>query len=145
MYRKILVPLDGSAPAEAVFPHVLALARQFGSQVTVLQVLTPFLRLVATVGSEGAASAAEAERRTSQDYLEEVRRRLAGEGLTVETALVEGVASEVVVEHARAGGFDLIAMSTHGRSGLRRLVLGSVADHVVRHSGTPVLLVRAQG
>ena len=145
MYRKILVPLDGSALAETVLPHVVELAHRFGSEVTLMQVRTPFLRLVATVGSEAAAAAAEAERRTAEEYLEDARRRLAEQGVTVGTVLVEGVASETVVDQAKSGGFDLIAMSTHGRSGLRRLVLGSVADHVVRHAGTPVLLVRAPG
>jgi len=145
MYSKILVPLDGSAVAEAVLPHVLELARRFEAQVTVMQVLTPFLRLVATVGSEAAAAAAQSERKMAEEYLHDLRQRLASEGTNVEAVLLEGVASETVVEHAKAHAFDLIAMSTHGRSGLRRLVLGSVADHVVRRSGTPVLLVRGEG
>ncbi len=128
-----------------MLPHVVELARRFDAPVTLRQVLTPFLRLAASVGSEAAASAAEAERGAAQQYLEHLHRRLAEQGLTVETLLVEGVPSETIVEHARRHGFDLIAMSTHGRSGLQRLVLGSVADHVVRHAHTPVLLVRAKG
>ena len=87
----------------------------------------------------------DSERKMAEEYLDDLRQRLASEGINVEAVLVEGVASETVVGHANAHGFDLIAMSTHGRSGLRRLVLGSVADHVVRRSGTPVLLVRGEG
>jgi nucleotide-binding universal stress UspA family protein len=158
VYGKILVPLDGSKLAEAVLPHVQELARRFGSEVTLIRVVVPLSKLVAetmpaslepsgaaaAVGLEAASEAVKAEREGARCYLEEVAGRLKAQKLKVRAEIAEGVAGEAVVEYAQRQGMDLIAMSTHGRSGLGRLVFGSVADHVLRHAGTPVLLIRSR-
>jgi nucleotide-binding universal stress UspA family protein len=154
VYGKILVPLDGSELAEGVLPYVRELAGRFDSEVVLLQVVTPVSRLLAetapvsmgeaTLGAEAASEAAEAERKEAMSYLEGVVRRLKAGNVSARWEVIEGIAGDVIVEYAHREGVDLIAMSTHGRSGLVRLVYGSVADHVLRHAGTPVLLVRSR-
>jgi nucleotide-binding universal stress UspA family protein len=158
VYGKILVPLDGSKLAEGVLPHVQELARRFDSQVTLIQVVAPLSKLVAetvpaslepsgaaaAVGLEAAAEAVKAERERARAYLEGVAERLKAENTRVQMGIVEGMAGDAIVDYAHHNGVDLIAMSTHGRSGLLRLVYGSVADHVLRHAGTPVLLIRSR-
>jgi nucleotide-binding universal stress UspA family protein len=157
VYGKILVPLDGSKLAEAVLPHLQEVARRFDSQVILIQVVAPLSHLVAetvpaslepsgaaaVVGLEAAAEAVKAERAGARTYLEGVAERLKAEGVTVQVEVAEGTAGDAIVDYAHHHGMELIAMSTHGRSGLLRLVYGSVADHVLRHAGTPVLLIRS--
>ena len=158
MYGKILVPLDGSKVAEVVLPYVQELARRFDSEVTLIQVVVPLSKLVAetmpagleptgaaaAVGLEAASEALKAEREGAHAYLEGVAGRLKPEKIKVQAEVAEGAAGDTIVEYAHHHGMDLIAMSTHGRSGLRRLVFGSVADHVLRQAGTPVLLIRSR-
>jgi nucleotide-binding universal stress UspA family protein len=158
VYGKILVPLDGSKPAEVVLPYVQELARRFDSEVTLIQVVAPLSKLVAetmpagleptgaaaAVGVEAASEAAKAEREGARSYLEGVVGRLKAQKVKVQAEIVEGTAGDAIVEYAHHHGMDLIAMSTHGRSGLGRLVFGSVADQVLRQAGTPVLLIRSR-
>jgi nucleotide-binding universal stress UspA family protein len=158
VYGKILVPLDGSKLAEGVLPHVQELARRFDSEVTLIQVVAPLSRLVAeavpaslettgaaaAVGLEAAAEAVKAEHEGARSYLESVAERWKAEKMKVQIEVAEGTAGDAIVDYAHHHGMDLIAMSTHGRSGLLRLVYGSVADHVLRHAGTPVLLIRSR-
>ena len=150
MYDRILVPLDGSDIAERVLPHVEALAEKFGSAVTLLQATTPPETLIAA-SAEGAAPAGpvldptpivEAERQAASAYLEVAAERLRGRGLAVAGERPEAAPADAIVEHAHRAGTDLIAMTTHGRGGLGRLILGSVADEVLRSAPCPVLLVR---
>jgi nucleotide-binding universal stress UspA family protein len=158
VYGKILVPLDGSKPAEVVLPYVQELARRFDSEVTLIQVIAPLSKLVteampvgmepsgaaAAVGLEAASEALRAEREDARSYLAAVAERLKAEKTEVRTEMVEGAAGDAIVDFAHQHGMDLIAMSTHGRSGLSRVVYGSVADHVLRRAGTPVLLIRSR-
>jgi nucleotide-binding universal stress UspA family protein len=158
VYGKILVPLDGSKLAEVVLPYAQELARRFDSEVTLIQVIAPLSKLVAetmpaameptgagaAVGVEAASEALKAEREDARTYLEGVVGRLKTQEIKVQAEVVEGLAGDAIVDHAHGHGMDLIAMSTHGRSGLRRLVFGSVADQVLRRAGTPVLLIRSQ-
>ena len=158
MYGKILVPLDGSKLAEVVLPYVQELAQRFDSEVTLIQVIAPLSKLVAgtmpagleptgaaaAVGVEAASEALKAEREGAHAYLEGVAGRLKAEKIKVQAEIVEGTAGDTIVEYAHGHAMDLIAMSTHGRSGLLRLVYGSVADQVLRQAGTPVLLIRTR-
>jgi nucleotide-binding universal stress UspA family protein len=152
MYERILVPLDGSALAEQVLPHVEALAEQFRSTVFLLRALTPPGVIIAgsVAGAQPLAAGVvdptpivEAERQEAATYLQAVAARLRQEGLAVEYERPEGPADEIIAERARSLGADLIAMTTHGRGGLPRLVFGSVADAVLRNAPCPTLLVRA--
>jgi nucleotide-binding universal stress UspA family protein len=153
MYSHILVALDGSEVAEQVLPHVEALAEKFGSRVTLLRaIMPPALPLMETpmglpvtpYTSEVYVEAAEAERQAASDYLREVGDRLRERGFQVEHELPDGPPASVIVERAGALGTDLIAMTTHGRGGLERLLLGSVAEEALRKAPCPVLLVRAK-
>ncbi len=161
LYTHILVALDGSEFAERILPYVEELAEKFGSTLTLVQATVSATSLVSTT-APGAAPAAgplvgpapvgttpanpmeivEAQRREASNYLSQLAERFRGRNFAVNYEHQEGPAAEVILERARELGVDLIAMTTHGRSGLGRLVLGSVADEVMRHALCPVLLVR---
>ena len=94
--------------------------------------------------TEQMLEALEEEQRYAAEYLRSVGERLRGRVKQVKEEVVQGQPADVIVERASALGIDLIAMTTHGRSGLQRLVLGSVADEVVRRAPCAVLLVRAR-
>jgi nucleotide-binding universal stress UspA family protein len=150
-YDRILVALDGSEPGEQILPHVEALARAFNSTVILLRATTPPETIIAQTTPVGEPVApgildptelVEAEQLDASDYLQDVAARLRARGLTSRIEQAEGSAADLILESAAATGADLIAMTTHGRGGLERLVFGSVADHVLRHATCPVLLVR---
>jgi len=145
MYRKVLVPLDGSDVAECAFPHVQAIARGCDVvDVVLLRVIGPLPIPGDYVISEGDRTRLESRYRSeAQSYLEKATKQLAGGGLSVRGDLVEGNAADAIVDYAGKNDVDLIIMATHGRSGIGRWALGSVADRVVRHAKVPVLLVRA--
>src|SRR6266568_6981694 len=157
MYEKILVPLDGSELAEQVLPHVQALAEKFGSTVTLLRAtLSPeelvpstgmslpmgdaaaFGNLVSPASIEEFDALMTAEKSETESYLNGVIERLKGHGFEVKAEHIEGSPAEVIIEWAKSSQADLIAMTTHGRSGLARALVGSVADEVVRKSICPV-------
>ena len=148
VFRRILIPLDGSARAEAILEPALALGDLAGAEYTLLQVVEPFglagyaphahaIRLNAQVTQEGHAAA--------QHYLNDLAERLRAGGRKVHTRtrLAERPA-DAILAVAREEGSDVIALATHGRSGLTRLVVGSVADKVRRGAEMPVLLYRPQ-
>jgi nucleotide-binding universal stress UspA family protein len=143
--QRILVPLDGSAVAEQVLPLTTQVARAFEAEVIFFQV-----PIVYASGSftgdwympfEGVFETAE---RDAQAYLRSVASRLQAQGLQVSTAIRMGGVATAIIEYAEANQIDLIAMCTHGRTGLARWAMGSVADRVLRAGRMPLLLVRAQ-
>jgi nucleotide-binding universal stress UspA family protein len=154
VYERLLVALDGSPAAEEVLPHAEALAGAFSSQVILLHATISAETLIAeTAAGETAVGPVvatpvdptpilEADRSTAVEYLEPVARRLRDRGVKAETEYPQGPASDVIVERADALGASLILMTTHGRGGLGRVVFGSTADSVLRHTRVPVLLVR---
>lgn len=145
MYNKILVPLDGSELAEQVLPHVSAVAGCTGAQVLLLRVpAEPVYDYL--VPDPGLSAEMRHDIETgAQVYLEEIAAELRSMGIAVSTAVVwGGPIQETLLDVAREQKADLIAMSTHGRSGIARMVIGSVADQIVRHSPVPVLLVRPE-
>jgi nucleotide-binding universal stress UspA family protein len=155
MYSHVLVPLDGSEAAERVLPHAQSIASAFGARLTLLRASVAVETLVAQTSGSGPGlgdvsapidpePVLEAEREEAEDYLDALVGRLRAANLEVEVDRPEGQAQDVIVERARELGVDLIAMTTHGRSGLGRLVFGSVADAVLRHAPCPVLLVRVR-
>jgi len=143
MFKKILVPLDGSTWSEAVLPHVRVLAREQQAEVDLLRISTAALH----VYSEVPFNYAELIERDIADckrYVEAIAESLRKEGITVVTSVVDGYVAEAILDFAEQNKVDLIAMSTHGRSGVRRMLLGSTADRVVHGARTPVLLVRPE-
>jgi nucleotide-binding universal stress UspA family protein len=140
MFKRMLVPLDGSPRAEAVLSPVQELAQALGAEVFLLRVTVAhvFPGVDPTAGEVDVVQHAEA-------YLADLAGRLRTAGLPVQTAVRYGEAAPEILAHIGDNAIDLVAMSTHGRSNLSRLLLGSVAEHVVRHAPVPVLLLRAHG
>jgi nucleotide-binding universal stress UspA family protein len=145
MYKKILVPLDGSKLAECSLDHVIAIALGCNAQeIVLLQVLKPLIHtyVPALLSVDSLAEAEERQKAEAENYLSEVANKLKGEGLPAKTALIPGEdAAGAILDYTRNNHVDLIVISTHGRSGPSRWAFGSVADKVVRHSPVPVLMV----
>ncbi len=142
MFKKILVPLDGSTLAEKVLSHVKPLARGFGSEVILFHVLR-----IPAISASPNATIIEDEELAEQDaqrYLERVENHLEEEGISARPVIVKGKAAESIVDYAELERVDLIAMSTHGRSGLGRWVFGSVAERVLQGAHCPILLIHAR-
>jgi nucleotide-binding universal stress UspA family protein len=149
MYRKILVPLDGSDFAECSLAHVKDIASGCGTNLVILlEAVEPLsnedVQYLAHVGRD-TFEAEEQNREEAKKYLAEISTRLQGEGLNTETVITDGHPDKTITEYAQANGIDLIIMSTHGRPGSSRWWWGSVADRVVHESLVPVLLVSPEG
>ncbi len=141
----VMVPLDGSRAAEQVLDPLRAMLPETGGKVTLISVLLRPFPLASTYlphAVEEGTILEEREKRT-RDYLEEVSERWSPEGVKVVTDVVaaEDVAS-ALLNRSKEDGVDLLALSTRGRGGVSRLVLGSVADKLVRSAQLPVLAVR---
>ena len=145
MYRRILVGVDGSAASERGLQEALRLAAD-GAQLRVVHVLGE-LALMAGVPEAAYLGAVLAEaRRGGEQVVAKARAAAESAGVTAEAELLETVGrsiGDVLADDATRWGADLIVLGTHGRRGLRRMVLGSDAEAVVRTSPVPVLLVRA--
>ena len=149
LYARIVVPLDMSELAELALPHASTVAQATGTTIHLIHVvdITPLTQL-SMVGLEieqaavlAALEGVEAEAAAADEYLESIRQHLAARGVAATTAVVTGmVVSELLNAIAPD---DLVAMTTHGRTGLERWLMGSVAEAVIRRSSAPVLLVRA--
>ena len=154
MYDRILVPLDGSPLAEAALTHGEVLAASLGSQIHLLQVVHLLSQLVGLAGPSDAGATippvnmevlmetTEREAALAEAYLARIGEGLKAKGLTVSWEVRWGNAAAEIVQCTQDQGIGLIALSTHGRSGLGRLLFGSVAQRVVRDVGVPVLLIR---
>lgn len=145
MYRHILVPLDGSALAEQVLPHVHALAANEGTtKITLLRAVPPIF--TTSVDYSGMlATTTEAITQMEQealDYLQHVAKQFQSEGYEVHTEISALPPAEAIIEYAENHNVDLIVIATHGRSGLSRWVFGSVTQKVVQVAPTPVLVIR---
>jgi len=150
MYRHILVPLDGSELAECVLPHVQAIAEgRDDCKVTLIRVVLP-LHLYG--GVESSFSPEERKRleadsmKVAEDYLAGVVKHLKDTGIKAELeVLYGGQVVDEIVTYTEKNEVDLVIIATHGRSGVSRWVLGSVADRILRSMCVPVLMVRAPG
>ena len=140
MLSRILVPLDGSPLAESVLPQVVELANLRKAEVVLVRVA-----LAHTFPGANPADAQVRAVESAQRYLTKIEANLAAQGIAAQSVVRYGHAAEEILDHARTGGIDLIAMSTHGRSGIRRWVLGSVAETVARRAAVPVMLLHARG
>jgi nucleotide-binding universal stress UspA family protein len=144
MYKKMLVPLDKSDYAECVLEHVkeIASARAI-PEVVLLTVVEPALRQASLlyVGEESATQAEAQASESAQTYLAAVKDRLGLNACNVSTVVVVGEPAETILDYIEANGIDLVVMSTHGRSGVSKWFLGSVAERVLRRSVAPLFLV----
>jgi len=145
MYKRILVPLDGSKLAEGVLPYVPAVARAIGAGVVLLRVFNPATLTLADPGIGRYLDQIEAGlREESLDYLNSVRASLAGLTTPVSCEAVSGHAASRIIAAADKTAGTLIAMSTHGRSGVGRWLLGSVTEKVLNATASPMLIVRSR-
>lgn len=141
MFGKILVCLDRSSLAEQILPYACEVARRFGSEMILLEVVE--LPISQNIEFAVETSLIEDLRRTEAlKYLEGIAAPLRESGLSVRTAAVDGSPGHAIVDYAANNGIDLIAMDTHGRRNIGRLVFGSVTDYVVRHTSIPVLVMK---
>lgn len=146
MYRHILVPLDGSTLAEQVLPHIHALAANEGTtKITLLRAVPPvFTTSVDYSGmlATTAADALETLEEEARDYLTRIAAEFRAEGYNVAIEVSAMPAAEAVLDYAESQKADLIAIATHGRSGISRWVFGSVTQKVVQAAPVPVLVIR---
>jgi nucleotide-binding universal stress UspA family protein len=144
MYSKIVVPLDGSTLAEQALEHARALAHCLGSEVILMRVMAyPNYDYLVT-DPELSASLRDEMEAEACNYLEPLAHVLQDEGLRVcaEAVIATGPIADAIITFTHEKGGELVVMSTHGRTGPSRWLLGSVADRVVRGAGVPVLMVR---
>jgi nucleotide-binding universal stress UspA family protein len=138
--ENILIPLDGSKLAEQVLEPAAELAQLMEARLSLLRVV----EFRSSSGDRGAAGLPD--RSEQERYLERVAARLREQGLQVRTRVVVARhAAEAILEEARVHGADLIALATHGRGGLKRLLLGSVADRLIRGAALPIIVYRPTG
>jgi nucleotide-binding universal stress UspA family protein len=143
MVKKILVPLDGSKTAENALPLARFLARRLELLVQLLSVidLTELARSVSAAEGLYLDGLVAYETRSSEEYLAQIAKTFSDVG--VQWLVARGKAADIIIENAAADEATLIAMATHGRSGLNRFLLGSVAEKILRGASNPLLLVRA--
>jgi nucleotide-binding universal stress UspA family protein len=151
MVERVLIPLDGSKVGEAALPVVEKLIAKLlpetNVEVTLLGVITQMRHWVVVGEASAPISYTEEELNSIEQrvisYLDTTSEALRSQGVKVNTRVVTGNAAEEILKMAGEINADMIAMSTHGRSGLSRLAFGSVTDKVLRGASMPVLMVRA--
>jgi len=146
--RKIVVPLDGSQLAEHIIPYAKGLAKAMDSEVILLQVIEPVSTFHFEISPETfdwtkyeKDHLAQAERK-AKEYLGRNERDLRSDGVKVSSALAQGKAADSILKYADDNSVSVIALATHGFSGVAKWVYGSVASKIIMSSSKPVLLVR---
>jgi len=146
MYQRILVPIDGSPTSNRGLDEATALAKLTGGRLRLIHAVD---ELTYATGFETyaayAADVIPAMKKAGEELLKRGKQRAEGQGVAVDAVLLEGQGvrlSDMVIEHAQSWKADLIVIGTHGRRGVRRLLLGSDAEQILRLSSVPVLLVR---
>ncbi|MFN8379399.1 MAG: universal stress protein [Anaerolineae bacterium] len=142
-YQKILVPLDGSGWSQRAIPHAVNLARLHDAQLVLLHVFVPPApEFVPELALAGQQDQFEELRGQAKEYMQTVVAELQNEGVRVTGEVLEGFdVPGLIADYARDEHVDLIVMSTHGRSGIARLIFGSVAKGVMDHCKVPTLLI----
>lgn len=148
MYKKVMVPLDGSELAECVIPHVEAFIEGLQlNEIVFVRVVEPF-KLPVSSGYTDIEQLKEDEisrESSAKEYLGKVVGRLKHEKTALRSEVLTGMVADSLADYARENSIDLIIIATHGRSGMTRWVRGSIADKILRSSNIPVLMVRAPG
>jgi nucleotide-binding universal stress UspA family protein len=142
MYRRALVPLDGSMIAEAIVPFILEIAGPLDMEVALLRVILPTPPVMVEGGGVMVVDDVEQLRARAEEYLASVATGLRARGVRATMQVRFGNAVGEILAGAREAEADLIAMTTHGRGGLGRLLFGSVAEAVLRQAEIPVFLMR---
>jgi nucleotide-binding universal stress UspA family protein len=142
MYKRALVPLDGSMVAESILPFILEIAGPLDMEVALVRVLVPGPPMAVEGTQHVAIEDAAKLRAEAEEYLASIAADLRAKGVSVTTAVRRGEPVAEILAGAREVDADLIAMTTHGRSCLSRLLFGSVAAAVLSHAEIPVFLMR---
>jgi nucleotide-binding universal stress UspA family protein len=142
MYRRVLVPLDGSKLAEGILPFTTQIAGPLDLEVILLRVLEPIPPDVVEGSKRVVVEDIEARMAEARASLRPVADGLVARGVKARVAVRRGSPVAEIVAETKESGADLIAMTTHGRSGLGRLLFGSVAEAVLRQAEVPVLMMR---
>jgi nucleotide-binding universal stress UspA family protein len=147
MFKTILVPLDGSKRAETILPHVEDLAPRYSAKVIFLHVLEWPHFVVGIEGSYAAPTQQELDKWTKETeaYLAGLLQEFGKKGIEARASVVHGPVVETIIKTAEGEGVDLIAMASHGRSGLSKVFYGSVAAGVLQRVDRPLLLIRSPG
>lgn len=156
MFKRLLVPLDGSRFALRALRYAAEVAQRFSAEVILIKVIkptTPVIDAGVAVGVSPAAAeiTVQAAREADQRNAARARRYLGGKVRAIRSRHIQssyhvlmGDAARSIVEFSEKEKIDLVVMTTHGKSGLKRALMGSVADVVIRESGKPVLVIRPQ-
>jgi nucleotide-binding universal stress UspA family protein len=148
MYKKILVPLDGSKLSEHALEHLRMIVGAPKVPRVVLLRTVERVVIPRTGGPNAVQQALEAREKANTDaknYLNKLAEQLEKEGMSVKTVITHGMPADDILNYATKNKVDLIIMSTHGRSGISRWLFGSVAEKVIRHSTVPVLISPPRG
>ena len=151
MYKKVAICLDGSELAEQALPYGVEVARRFGGDVVLLRVVSqPVIMAPGVPGASGMPVITAGMQKRAEEAEEDVEAYLGSVAekllkkyqIRAECVTTIGDVGRTIVDYAAKNGVELIAIATHGRSGPGRVLFGSVADFVVRHSKLPILLIR---
>ena len=150
MYNKILVPLDGSEFGECALPHLKNIAQGCNvPEAVLLHVIEPLsAQTVSALAQAGAETITRVEndiKTEAEKYMRNVTDRVVSDGINAIPVILSGNASEEILKYATDNNVDMIIMSTHGRSGISRFFMGSVATRVLNHSHIPVFIVSPPG
>jgi nucleotide-binding universal stress UspA family protein len=139
-HKQVLIALDGSPDAEAVLKFLMEIAGPLDMTVMLLHVLAPITPAATETGF--VLDDIETRRKEAEEYLAPIAAMLRSEGVDASWAIRHGRPADEILAAARESGADLIAMATHGRTGVGRLLFGSVAEAVLRHAPVPVFMIR---
>jgi nucleotide-binding universal stress UspA family protein len=140
--RRILAGLDGSPLAETILPFIETLAKMTGAEITLFHAVSLPASVPQLADYPSIDQVVRRARQLAEDYLHEQRHRSADTGVRTSVAVVLGDPAQEIVRYAEREGFDLVALATHGRSGVQRWAHGSVADRVLHTTTIPLLLIR---
>jgi nucleotide-binding universal stress UspA family protein len=144
MYKKILIPLDGSERAEEILPHVEELGVRYQASVILLQVIDPAVDISQASLLVPLSDHLFSRRDTAESYLNGVKARLEKKKIAVRTMVETGIPLEMICQTAEAEKVDLIALASHGRTGAARLFYGSVSAGILNRVDRPLLIIRSQ-
>lgn len=144
MYKKILVPLDGSALAERAVNHASEIARGTGAEIILLKAIQVPLAKVPEAGETEEVLSIREVAANAQSYLKTIASRLEKEGLQAKPIVLEGPAVAAILGFAHEQNVDILVMSTHGRTGFSKVLMGSVAEQVMHTTKRPVMLVKPE-
>lgn len=156
MFKRVLVPLDGSRFGVQAFRHAIEIAQRFDAEVTLLQIVPPAKPVTGTVGIEpymespataelAIQVALEEDKKNitrARRYLSRKVRQMKTLGVNGRYTVIVGKPAQSILKFSKKEKIDLVVMTTHGKSGLKRALVGSVADEVIRTSGKPVLVLK---